>query len=75
MRASSDRILTTHVGALPAVPGIWSEAGANEALMRRAVEDVVPRQRACGVDIVNEGELTKAGHWTQFVNERLAMPS
>ena len=72
MRASNDRILTTHVGALPAVPGIWSEAGANEALMRQGVEDVVRRQRACGVDIVNEGELTKAGHWTQFVNERLA---
>jgi len=72
MRSSTDRILTTHVGALPPVSGIWTAGGADEARMDQAVVDVVRRQRACGVDLVNEGEYTKAGHWTQFVSERLA---
>ncbi|MFO1400689.1 MAG: hypothetical protein U1F30_05670 [Steroidobacteraceae bacterium] len=71
MRASTDRILTTHVGALPAYPGLWGEQGVNEKLLPTAVADVVRRQRAAGTDIVNEGEYTKAGHWTQFVSERL----
>jgi 5-methyltetrahydropteroyltriglutamate--homocysteine methyltransferase len=71
MRASTDRILTTHVGALPAYPGLWGAAGVDEKLLPAAVADVVRRQRAAGVDIVNEGEYTKAGHWTQFVSERL----
>jgi 5-methyltetrahydropteroyltriglutamate--homocysteine methyltransferase len=71
MRVSTDRILTTHVGALPAYPGLWGEAGVNEQLLPAAVTDVIRRQRAAGTDIVNEGEYTKAGHWTQFVSERL----
>jgi 5-methyltetrahydropteroyltriglutamate--homocysteine methyltransferase len=71
MRASTDRILTTHVGALPAYPGLWGAKGLDEQLLPTAVADVVRRQRAAGTDIVNEGEYTKAGHWTQFVSERL----
>jgi 5-methyltetrahydropteroyltriglutamate--homocysteine methyltransferase len=71
VRASRERILTTHVGALPAYPGLWGADGLNEKLLSTAVADVIRRQRACGLDIINEGEYTKAGHWTQFVSERL----
>jgi 5-methyltetrahydropteroyltriglutamate--homocysteine methyltransferase len=71
MRASTDRILTTHVGALPAPRDLWSAAGVNEARLREAVREVVSLQRDAGVDLVNEGELTKGGNWVSFVNDRL----
>ncbi|MEY2854744.1 MAG: hypothetical protein RL030_1876 [Pseudomonadota bacterium] len=71
MRASTDRILTTHVGALPAPPGLWSDAVVDDALLQDSVTQVVRQQRAVGIDIVNEGELTKRGNWTSFVNDRL----
>jgi 5-methyltetrahydropteroyltriglutamate--homocysteine methyltransferase len=71
VRNSSDRILTTHVGSLPAPPDLWSLEGVDSARLQAAVNDVVRQQRDCGVDIVNEGELTKGGGWLAFVNERL----
>ena len=71
MRHSVDHILTTHVGSLPAPPDLWSLEGVDEKRLRDAVQEVVQRQRECGVDIVNEGELTKGGSWVVFVNERL----
>ena len=72
MRTSTDRILTTHVGSLPAPPDLWSLEGVAPARLRTAVREVVQSQRDCGVDIVNEGEVTKGGSWVVFVNERLA---
>jgi 5-methyltetrahydropteroyltriglutamate--homocysteine methyltransferase len=72
MRASTDRILTTHVGSLPAPADLWSLEGAEPARLNEAVREVLRLQRDCRVDIVNEGELTKGGSWTVFVNERLA---
>jgi 5-methyltetrahydropteroyltriglutamate--homocysteine methyltransferase len=71
MRKSTDRILTTHVGSLPAPPDLWSLEGVSAARLAEATREVVQSQRDCGVDIVNEGELTKGGHWVVFVNERL----
>jgi 5-methyltetrahydropteroyltriglutamate--homocysteine methyltransferase len=71
MRGSTDRILTTHVGALPIPPGLWGKQGVEEARLRREVADVVRLQREAGVDIVNEGELTKGGNWVSFINQRL----
>jgi 5-methyltetrahydropteroyltriglutamate--homocysteine methyltransferase len=71
MRASKDRILTTHVGALPTFPGLWSDAGMDESRLAEAVAQIVAKQREVGVDIVNEGELTKGGNWVSFVNDRL----
>jgi 5-methyltetrahydropteroyltriglutamate--homocysteine methyltransferase len=35
------------------------------------VHDIVKLQRDCGIDIFNEGELTKGGMWVSFVNDRL----
>ena len=71
MRKSTDRILTTHVGSLPAPPDLWSLEGVETARLRQAARDIVKLQRDCGVDLVNEGELTKGGNWVAFINERL----
>jgi 5-methyltetrahydropteroyltriglutamate--homocysteine methyltransferase len=71
MRSSTDRILTTHVGALPGTADLWNASGVDEKRLRQAVGEVVQLQRAAGVDLVNEGELTKGGNWVSFVNERL----
>ena len=72
MRRSTDRILTTHVGALPMEPpDLWGASGADTDRLRAAVANVVRSQRAAGVDLVNEGELTKGGNWVSFVNDRL----
>ena len=70
MRRSERAILTTHVGALPGDVDLWTGA-ASEERVREAVRDVVAFQRNAGVDIVNEGELSKGGNWVSFVNNRL----
>lgn len=71
MRHSINRILTTHVGALPA-PGLWGRTDLTDADMHAAVREVIAQQRAAGVDIVNEGEVTKGGNWVTFINSRLS---
>ena len=71
MRQSIDRILTTHVGALPGPAGLWDKQDIPDAELAEAVRDVIDRQRGAGIDIVNEGELTKGGNWVSFVNTRL----
>ena len=70
MRRSTERILTTHVGALPGPEELWTHQ-ADEAALRAGVAEVIRQQREAGVDIVNEGELTKGGNWVMFVNDRL----
>jgi 5-methyltetrahydropteroyltriglutamate--homocysteine methyltransferase len=49
------RTLTTHVGSLPTL---------------ESVEAVVRRQREIGLDLVNEGELTKGGDWLSYMEGR-----
>jgi len=71
MRASTERILTTHVGNLPAPLDLWVDSTVDEARLRGAVRDIVGQQRSVGLDIVNEGEATKDGNWVQFINSRL----
>jgi 5-methyltetrahydropteroyltriglutamate--homocysteine methyltransferase len=79
MRRSTEKILTTHVGALPGPPEAWSGQVQSDDALQRIVADVVAKQRQVGVDIVNEGELTKGGNWVAFINSRLsgfeAMPA
>ena len=72
MRRSTDAILTTHVGALPAPQDVWSNPGADLPRLRAEVANVVRFQRAAGIDLINEGELTKGGNWVTFVNDRLS---
>ena len=67
MRESSSKILTTHVGSLPHLSPAEMPEGASLA---DQVAAVVARQRAVGIDIVNEGEYTKGGDWLSYVESR-----
>jgi 5-methyltetrahydropteroyltriglutamate--homocysteine methyltransferase len=65
MKRSVDRILTTHVGSiirpeslLALVSQKAGDAQAYAAALRDAVEDVIRRQVAVGIDIVNDGGQT-----------------
>jgi 5-methyltetrahydropteroyltriglutamate--homocysteine methyltransferase len=71
VRRSTDRILTTHVGALP-VPAQLAESATTDDDLRAGVRQVVQQQRAAGIDFVNEGELTKGGNFVTYINERLS---
>jgi 5-methyltetrahydropteroyltriglutamate--homocysteine methyltransferase len=72
MRRSTRSILTTHVGALPAPPDVWSNPGADLPRLQQEVARVIRFQRDAGIDLVNEGELTKGGNWVTFINDRIA---
>jgi len=75
------RIPTTHTGSLPRPDdllgllrqkqeGRLGDASAFEARVGEAVEEVVARQLAIGLDIVNDGELGKPDYST-YIKERL----
>jgi 5-methyltetrahydropteroyltriglutamate--homocysteine methyltransferase len=68
MKTSTDRILTTHTGSLPR-PGSLADRH-DAAAVAAAVGDVVARQAAAGVDIINDGEVSKPSYAT-YVTERL----
>lgn len=81
MLYSQDRILTTHAGSLPRpddlratvaakTNGAAYDADALEAQLTAAVSEIVQKQVACGVDSVNDGELSKL-NFTTYVRERL----
>lgn len=72
MRRSTEKILVTHVGALPAPANIWGRTDIDGSRLAEAVRDVVSRQQDVGVDFINEGELTKGGNWVEFVSRRLS---
>ena len=82
MKTSQDRILTTHVGSLPRPlelrqllvakdKGEPYDRAALERQTRDAVLAIVRRQAATGVDIVNDGEMSKPGYST-YVADRLS---
>ena len=82
MKASLERILTTHVGSLPrpadVADGLFArEAGAPEfdpvafgRIVTQAVSTVVARQVAAGIDVVSDGEMSKISYAT-YVKDRL----
>jgi 5-methyltetrahydropteroyltriglutamate--homocysteine methyltransferase len=70
MRRSTDKILTTHVGSLPYLTELEKTDPGYEAKLRQAVDAVVAKQRALGLDIINEGEYTKGGDWLSYVEDR-----
>src|SRR5215471_8857748 len=81
MRASDERILTTHVGSIPRSAALRAllvqqdrgEAVDEAALAREAeaaVREVVRRQLEAGVDIGNDGEQPRAGFST-YVARRM----
>ena len=79
MLTSTDRILTTHVGSLPRSTAVTDvvfalEAGQQvsdaEDVICSAVNDVVARQVATGIDIVSDGEMSKIGYAT-YIKDRI----
>lgn len=78
MRRSTERFLTTHTGSLPrpailadASPNRESDDSADQAgRVRQAVAEIVRQQADCGVDVLNDGEVSKEGYST-YVRERL----
>jgi 5-methyltetrahydropteroyltriglutamate--homocysteine methyltransferase len=82
MPHSVDRFLTTHTGSLPRPDDLIAMMYAKEegkpvdreALterIRSAVGEVVAKQRKAGIDIVNDGEMSKPSYAT-YVKDRLA---
>ncbi|HEX3536223.1 MAG TPA: cobalamin-independent methionine synthase II family protein [Stellaceae bacterium] len=82
MQTSRDRILTTHVGSLPRPPelrqllvtkdrGEAYDKAELARLTREAVFGIVKRQAETGVDIINDGEMSKPGYST-YVADRLS---
>jgi 5-methyltetrahydropteroyltriglutamate--homocysteine methyltransferase len=81
LRASTDRILTTHVGSLPRSQAVADvlfardrgerlDEAAADATIAAAVKDVVQRQVQVGVDVVSDGEMSKISYAT-YIKERL----
>ena len=81
MKQSSQRILTTHTGSLPRPPdlqrlleaqdrGEQVDRAAFETKIREAVIAVVQQQLACGIDVVNDGEMSKISYST-YAKDRL----
>src|SRR6266700_4874036 len=81
MKRSEQRILTTHTGSLPRPERLtelmWtSESGQTvdpadlRSEVQAAVDGIVSAQVEAGVDVVNDGEMSKIGYST-YVKERL----
>jgi len=81
MKRSTERFLTTHTGSLPRPPDLIRMMYAKEegvpvdpaALSQRvaeAVAEVVRKQAESGVDIVNDGEMSKPSYAT-YIKDRL----
>src|SRR3954465_1162744 len=82
MRRSIERFLITHTGSLPRPDdlirmmfareeGVPVDPAALAARVRTAVTDVVAKQVASGIDLVNDGEMSKPSYAT-YVKDRLA---
>ena len=80
-RSTSDRILTSHVGSLPRPKALLDAAAArgrgekrDEAadaeLLRKSVAAIVRKQAEIGLDVVDDGEFSKASFVT-YIRERL----
>jgi len=83
MKRSTNRILTTHVGSLvrPAEllefvraresGGAFDEAAYNKCL-QKSIAEVVRRQAAAGIDVVDDGEFGKSTSWSLYALKRLS---
>lgn len=81
MHRSTERFLTTHTGSLPRPEalirtmyakeeGVPVDRGLLEAQVRAAVAEVVRKQAEAGIDLVNDGEMSKPSYAT-YVKDRL----
>jgi 5-methyltetrahydropteroyltriglutamate--homocysteine methyltransferase len=82
MIRSTERFLTTHTGSLPRPEdlirtmyakeeGVPIDRPALAARVRSAVAEVVQKQADAGIDLINDGELSKPSYAT-YVKDRLA---
>ena len=78
MKRSTDHILVSHAGTLPrpeALDQALAAGGLNsdayKAQLPGAVAEVVRRQIETGIDIVNDGELSKS-NFTNYIRDRLS---
>jgi 5-methyltetrahydropteroyltriglutamate--homocysteine methyltransferase len=82
MMRSTDRIKTTHAGALPRPDDLRQmivgsdrvvriETDEQRARLKGAVAEVVKKQVACGLDSVNDGEFSKSSFNT-YLTDRVA---
>src|SRR5271169_2469320 len=81
MQRSTDRILTTHTGSLPRPSALLDLLKAKddgrpvdptqfEKVTADATKEIVRKQLESGIDIVNDGEMSKIGYVT-YVKDRL----
>jgi 5-methyltetrahydropteroyltriglutamate--homocysteine methyltransferase len=81
MKRSTERFLTTHTGSLPRPDdlvrmmyakeeGVPVDPAALSARVRAAVAEVVQKQTVAGVDVVNDGEMSKPSYAT-YIKDRL----
>ncbi len=81
MKRSTERFLTTHTGSLPRPDdlikmmfakeeGVPVDPAALDARIRSAVAEVVGKQAQAGVDIINDGEMSKPSYAT-YIKDRL----
>jgi 5-methyltetrahydropteroyltriglutamate--homocysteine methyltransferase len=78
MRRSTDRIRVSHAGALPRPEELQRlfDAGPQRGeefgrALPEAVAEVVSRQVAAGVDVVNDGEISKRGLFIGYIRDRM----
>jgi 5-methyltetrahydropteroyltriglutamate--homocysteine methyltransferase len=82
MQRSTERFLTTHTGSLPRPEdlvrtmyaketGVPVEAAALARRVGEAVAEVVGKQADAGIDVVNDGEMSKPSYAT-YIKDRLA---
>lgn len=82
MQRSSTRFLTTHTGSLPRPDdlvrimyakeeGVPVDPAALAARVRSAVAEVVQKQVEAGIDLVNDGEMSKPSYAT-YIKDRLS---
>jgi len=82
MKRSSDRFLTTHTGSLPRADdlvrtmyareeGVPVDPSALDARIAAAVAEVVGKQVQAGIDVVNDGEMSKPSYAT-YIKDRLS---
>jgi len=81
MKQSTERILTTHAGSLPRPAGLQEMVIAKSngepvdeedlaGRIRAGVAEVVRQQVESGIDVINDGELSKTS-FTDYVRDRL----
>ena len=84
MTRSADRILTSHVGSLPRPhdlldmmksrltgESVYLHDASYQKRLASAVAECVKKQAECGMDVVTDGEMSKAGFFV-YAEQRLA---